>query len=74
MTLFNAGIAGHVYLTFFSMFSYRQNVPVDFIVRELAFQSNSKAIEFLNKFPLSYTGGDQTQIDCRASIPALPNI
>lgn len=56
------------------MHSYRQNVPVDFICRELAFESSSKAIEFLNKFPLSYTDGDQTQIDCKASAPALASI
>ncbi|CAG4947660.1 unnamed protein product [Parnassius apollo] len=54
--------------------SYRQSVPVDFIVRELAFESNSKAIEFLNQFSFSYTGSDQTQLDCKASLPALANI
>ncbi|XP_045514795.1 leukocyte receptor cluster member 8 homolog [Pieris brassicae] len=54
--------------------SYRQSVPVDFITRELAFDSPSKASEFLNQFPLSYTGCDQTQIDCKASLPAVANI
>ncbi|KAM3966191.1 leukocyte receptor cluster member 8 [Aphomia sociella] len=54
--------------------SYRQSVPVDFIVRELAFESSSKAFEFLNQFPLSYTGCDQTQIDCKASLPAVASI
>ncbi|CAK1586150.1 unnamed protein product [Parnassius mnemosyne] len=54
--------------------SYRQSVPVDYIVRELAFESNSKATEFLNQFSVSYTGCDQTQLDCKASLPALANI
>ncbi|XP_030037244.1 leukocyte receptor cluster member 8 [Manduca sexta] len=54
--------------------SYRQTVPVDFIIRELAFESSSKAFEFLNQFPLSYTGCDQTQIDCKASLPAVASI
>ncbi|XP_047534554.1 leukocyte receptor cluster member 8 homolog [Vanessa atalanta] len=51
--------------------SYRQSVPVDFIVRELAFESKSKAFEFLNQFPLSYTGSDQSHIDCKASLQVV---
>ncbi|XP_059054115.1 leukocyte receptor cluster member 8 homolog [Achroia grisella] len=54
--------------------SYRQSIPVDFIVRELAFESSSKALELLNQFPLFYTDCDQTQIDCKASFPAVANI
>ncbi|CAH2039596.1 unnamed protein product, partial [Iphiclides podalirius] len=54
--------------------SYRQSVPVDFIIRELAFESRSKAVEFLNQFPLSYTGCDQNQLDCKASLPAVASI
>ncbi|KAJ0178270.1 hypothetical protein K1T71_006093 [Dendrolimus kikuchii] len=54
--------------------SYRQSVPVDFISRELAFESSSKAIEFLNQFSLCYTGCDQTQLDCKASFPAVASI
>ncbi|XP_038223275.1 leukocyte receptor cluster member 8 homolog [Zerene cesonia] len=54
--------------------SYRQSVPVEFITKELAFESSTKAFEFLNQFPLSYTGCDQTQIDCKASLPAIANI
>ncbi|XP_068618472.1 leukocyte receptor cluster member 8 homolog [Battus philenor] len=49
--------------------SYRQSVPVDFIVRELAFESTSKALKFLNQFSFIYTGCDQTQLDCKASLP-----
>lgn len=56
------------------MYSYRQAVPVDFIVRELAFESSTKAFEFLNKFPLLYTSSDKTEIDCKASFPALASI
>lgn len=51
--------------------SYRQTVPVDFIVRELAFESKSKAFEFLNQFPLTYTGSDQSHIDCKASLQVV---
>ncbi|XP_013190797.1 leukocyte receptor cluster member 8 homolog [Amyelois transitella] len=54
--------------------SYRQSVPVDFIVRELAFESSAKALEFLNHFPLTYIGSNQSQIDCKASLPAIANI
>ncbi|XP_047027146.1 leukocyte receptor cluster member 8 [Helicoverpa zea] len=54
--------------------SYRQSVPVDFIIRELAFESSSKAVEFLNQFPLSYTDCDQSQLDCKASLPAVSSI
>ncbi|XP_075979184.1 leukocyte receptor cluster member 8 [Anticarsia gemmatalis] len=53
--------------------SYRQTVPVEFIVRELAFESSSKALEFLNQFSLSYTG-DQSHIDCKASQLAVANL
>lgn len=55
------------------MCSYRQTVPVDYIVRELAFESSSKALEFLNQFPLSYTG-DQSHIDCKASQPVVASL
>lgn len=61
-------------LTLFCMSSYRQSVPVDFIVRELAFESTSKALEFLNKFSLIYTGSNQTELDCKASLPAIASI
>lgn len=61
-------------LTIFYMCSYRQNVPVDFIARELAFDSSFKAGQFLNKFHLSYSGNDQSQIDCKASLPAVASI
>ncbi|KPI97357.1 PREDICTED: leukocyte receptor cluster member 8 homolog [Papilio xuthus] len=54
--------------------SYRQSVPVDFIVRELAFESTSKALKFLNKFSLIYTGSNQTELDCKASLPAIASI
>ncbi|XP_063828201.1 leukocyte receptor cluster member 8 homolog [Ostrinia nubilalis] len=54
--------------------SYRQTVPVDFIVRELAFESTPKAFEFLNKFPITYTAEDQTQIDCKATHATLGSI
>lgn len=50
--------------------SYRQTVPVDYIVRELVFESTNKALEFLNQFPLSYNG-DQSHIDCKASQPVV---
>lgn len=65
---------GRVLLIYYYVYSYRQSVPVDFVTRELAFDSSSKASEFLNQFPLSYTGCDQTQIDCKASLPAVANI
>ncbi|KAF9419012.1 hypothetical protein HW555_004339 [Spodoptera exigua] len=54
--------------------SYRQSVPVDFIIRELAFDSSSKAIEFLSQFKLSYTDCDQSQLDCKASLPAVQSL
>ncbi|XP_063623390.1 leukocyte receptor cluster member 8 homolog [Cydia splendana] len=54
--------------------SYRQSVPVDFIVRELAFESSSKAFEFLNQFSLIYTDCDQTQIDCKSSFQTVASI
>lgn len=56
------------------MCSYRQSVPVDFIIRELAFDSSSKAIEFLSQFKLSYTDCDQSQLDCKASLPAVQSL
>lgn len=62
-----SSIAGIVVLMFSYMYSYRQTVPVDFVVRELAFESTSKAFEFLKKFPITYNGDDQNQIDCKAS-------
>lgn len=64
-------MVGLFYLIFHYMCSYRQTVPVDFIVRELAFESKSKAFEFLNQFPLTYTGSDQSHIDCKASLQVV---
>lgn len=72
--MYLASIAGCVLLTLLYMCSYRQSVPVDFIIRELAFESSSKAVEFLNQFPLSYTDCDQSQLDCKASLPAVSSI
>ncbi|XP_032520308.2 leukocyte receptor cluster member 8 [Danaus plexippus] len=47
--------------------SYRQSVPVDFITKELAFESSTKTYEFLKQFSLTYTDADETRIDCKAS-------
>lgn len=55
------------------MCSYRPAVPVDFVMQELAFESSSKGLEFLNRFPLSYTDVSKLQIDCKASGPAMGN-
>ncbi|VVD03146.1 unnamed protein product [Leptidea sinapis] len=49
--------------------SYRPTVPVDFITRELAFESESKTLEFLSTLSLSFTGSEQTHIDCKGSLP-----
>ncbi|XP_072947452.1 leukocyte receptor cluster member 8 isoform X2 [Epargyreus clarus] len=54
--------------------SYRQTVPVDFITRELAFESSSKTTEFLNQFSVSYADSNQTLVDCKASLPVVANI
>ncbi|KAL4707691.1 hypothetical protein ACJJTC_014872 [Scirpophaga incertulas] len=54
--------------------SYRQTVPVEFITRELAFESDAKASDYLRGLPLAYTSSDQTQVDCKASSQILGSI
>ncbi|XP_043273720.1 leukocyte receptor cluster member 8 homolog isoform X2 [Venturia canescens] len=51
--------------------SYRQNLAVDFIVSELAFQSADKFYEFVTEFGLIYADSERQQLDCKASSGSL---
>ncbi|XP_001606445.1 leukocyte receptor cluster member 8 homolog isoform X2 [Nasonia vitripennis] len=46
---------------------YRQNLAVDFIVAELAFESSEKFYEFVAEFGLVYTDPGRKQLDCKTS-------
>jgi hypothetical protein len=52
---------------FLLLFSYRQNMAVDFIVAELAFESLEKYYEFVAEFGLAYADSERKQLDCKAS-------
>lgn len=54
-------------MVFLLLFSYRQNLAVDFIVTELAFQSSTKFYEFVAEFGLVYADPERQQLDCKAS-------
>lgn len=56
---------------FLLMFSYRQNLAVDFIVAELAFETLDKFYEFVSEFGLIYADPQKMQIDCKASSGTL---
>lgn len=55
------------------MFSYRQNISVNFVAEELAFKSVEECLEFLEPFGLSFTDVGRTSIDCKSSMSALSN-
>ncbi|XP_078051798.1 leukocyte receptor cluster member 8 isoform X1 [Augochlora pura] len=51
--------------------SYRQNLAVDFVVAELAFESLDKFYEFVNEFGLVYADPEHHLIDCKTSSGSL---
>ncbi|XP_008550194.1 leukocyte receptor cluster member 8 homolog [Microplitis demolitor] len=51
--------------------SYRQNLAVDFIITELAFQSLDKFYEFVSDFGLIYADSERRLLDCKASSSCL---
>ncbi|XP_012267228.2 leukocyte receptor cluster member 8 homolog [Athalia rosae] len=51
--------------------SYRQNLAVDFIVAELAFDSSDKFYEFVSELGLAYADPERTQVDCKTSSGSL---
>ncbi|CAG5107446.1 Similar to LENG8: Leukocyte receptor cluster member 8 (Homo sapiens) [Cotesia congregata] len=51
--------------------SYRQNLAVDFIITELAFQSLDKFYEFVSDFGLNYADSERQLLDCKASSSSL---
>ncbi|KAF7990890.1 hypothetical protein HCN44_000695 [Aphidius gifuensis] len=51
--------------------SYRQNLAVDFIIAELAFQTLDKYYEFVTEFGLIYSDKDRQFLDCKASSVSL---
>lgn len=56
------------------MFSYRQNISVNFVMQELAFKTTVECLEFLEPFNLTFADNNRTSIDCKASMAALANI
>lgn len=56
---------------FLLLFSYRQNLAVDFIVAELAFESLDKFYEFVSEFTLVYADPERRLIDCKTSSGCL---
>ncbi|XP_043480756.1 leukocyte receptor cluster member 8 homolog [Leptopilina heterotoma] len=51
--------------------AYRQNLAVDFIVAELAFDTLDKFYEFVSEFGLIYADPQKKQIDCKTSSGTL---
>jgi hypothetical protein len=54
--------------------SYRQNLPVSFIVSELAFESADAWYAFAEPFSLSYSNAEKTHVDCKTSMKVLAAI
>lgn len=57
--------------TFLLLFSYRQNLAVDFVVAELAFESLDKFYEFVSELGLVYADPEQQLIDCKTSSASI---
>lgn len=51
--------------------SYRQTLPVSFISTELAFDSDTQCVEFMDQFGVVYTDMERTKVDCKASTPVV---
>lgn len=58
----------------FYLFSYRQNISVNFVSGELAFKSLDDCYAFLEPFGITYADGSRESIDCKSSTSALANI
>lgn len=63
--------ASYLMFVFLLLFSYRQNLAVDFIVAELAFESLDKFYEFVSEFTLVYADPERRLIDCKTSTGCL---
>lgn len=56
------------------MFSYRQSIPTNFLLEELAFKTRDDCLQFLEPFGLTFTDDTKNFIDCKISMSALTNI
>lgn len=56
------------------MFSYRQNVPVEFLKSEMAFETEELVLEFLAPFALTFSDASRQQLDCKNSMANVGNI
>lgn len=61
-------------IIFFLMFSYRQNVPVEFLKSEMAFETEESVLEFLAPFALTFSDESRQQLDCKNSMANIGNI
>ncbi|XP_058808395.1 leukocyte receptor cluster member 8 homolog isoform X2 [Phymastichus coffea] len=50
---------------------YRQNLAVDFIIAQLAFESTEKFYEFVAEFSLAYGDAERKQLDCKTSSSSI---
>lgn len=52
--------------------SFRPALPVSYLQAELAFEGEAACRAFLEPLGLSYTGPDNSSVDCRLSLAQLP--
>ena len=60
--------------TFLFTCRFRQNLPVDYILKELAFDKKEDWKKFSQSFQLIYADADHTSLDCKASTANLSSI
>ncbi|KAK9881521.1 hypothetical protein WA026_016401 [Henosepilachna vigintioctopunctata] len=53
---------------------YRQNVPLSFLMEDLAFKTREDCLQFLEPFGLTFTDDSKCFIDCKSSMSVLPNL
>ena len=59
---------------FFSIFRFRQSLPIEYILKELAFDKLEDWKKFTQTFQLSYTDSSQSSLDCKTSMAGLSSI
>ena len=59
---------------FLSTYRFRQNLPVEYILKELAFDTKEDWKKFSQSFQLIYANKDHSLLDCKASTANLSSI
>lgn len=56
------------------MYSYRPTIPTALVLKEMAFETEEKCLEFLMQFSLTFTDSTKSHIDCKTSMNSISNL